>query len=137
VRALFLLIAVAAVVVVVVLSHFFSPTGRLTGRPIGWEDGRAVKRAWEAAAAAMPQPLSNETKEALRTLYVQGYAAIGWAKSRSQATEAVKNLQKKASGQISVRRRATCLPVLHHVFLTPPTGRVHEANPSNDSIRAS
>jgi hypothetical protein len=39
------------------LSHIFS-TGRLTDNPIGGEAGRAVERAWEAAAAAMPQPLS-------------------------------------------------------------------------------
>ncbi len=74
------------------------PTGRKTGAPIGGEPGRAVKRAWEDAAAAMPQPLSSDAKEALRTAYIHGYAAIGIDKSRQQASEAVKNPKKKSLG---------------------------------------
>jgi hypothetical protein len=37
---------------------------------------------------------------------VQGYASIRVERTREHATEAVKNLKKKASGQINVRRAA-------------------------------
>jgi hypothetical protein len=94
-----------------VLSHLFL-TGRLTGRPIGGEEGRAVKRAIEDAAAAMPQPLSEASKEILRTMYVQGYADIGITRNRKDATIAVGNIKKKVSGAINVRN-AACLSVLH------------------------
>jgi hypothetical protein len=40
----------------------------------------------------------------------------GFAKYRQQATEAIKNLKKKASGQINVRC-VVCLPVVHHTLL--------------------
>jgi len=78
--------------------------GRLTGSPLGGEEGRKYKRAWEDSAAAMPQPLSEADKERLRESYVKGYADLGFSMTRKQASEAVKNIKKKATGQINVRR---------------------------------
>ena len=78
--------------------------GRLTGSPIGGEEGRKFKRAWEDSAAAMPQPLGKADKERLRETYVQGYADLGICITRNEASEAVKNIKKKATGQINVRR---------------------------------
>ncbi len=54
----------------------------------------------------MPQPLSEQSKEELRTSYVQGYAAIDIVRERKHATEAIKNLWKKSDGQISVSHDA-------------------------------
>ena len=71
---------------------------RLTGSPIGGKEDRKFKRAWEDAAAAMPQPLSNADKELLRAAYIQGYNDLGILRTRDHATEAVKNIKKKASG---------------------------------------
>jgi hypothetical protein len=83
--------------------------GRLTGSPIGGEVGRAFKREWEDSAAAMPQPLSEENKELLREAYIDGYwTHLGIIRTRKHATEAVKNIGKKKTGQINVRR-AVCL----------------------------
>ena len=100
--------------------------GRLTGSPIGGEEGRAFKREWEASAAAMPQPLSEDNKELLREAYINGYwIHLGILRTRKHATEAVKNIGKKKTGQINVRR-AVCLRFfLFHS--NPPTGCVHEA----------
>ncbi len=53
--------------------------------------------------------MSEASKEILRTAYVQGYAAIGIHRSRKEATIAVGNIKKKASGAINVRHAACCL----------------------------
>ncbi len=110
-------------------------TGRLTGTPIGGKDGRDIKRDWEASAMAMPQPLSEGDKEALRLSYVQRYATINIEMTRAQATEAVKNVKKKFSGQINV----SCVAffVYFYGFKPHSTGCIHASFPADDSISAS
>ena len=77
----------------------------------------------------MPQPLSEDNKEALRTSYVQGYAALGLGivRTRPDATEAVKNVKKKFEGKINV----SCddLPFVFYGFKPHSTGCIHEALP--------
>ena len=99
--------------------------GRHTGSPIGGAAGRAFLREWQDSAAAMPQPLSEDSKELLRQSYIYRYAniPIPEPRTRKHASEAVKNIKKKKTGQIKVRR-AVCLRTLHS---NPPTGCVHEA----------
>jgi hypothetical protein len=99
--------------------------GRLTGSPIGGEEGRAFKREWEESAAAMPQPLSEESKELLRESYIVGYANLMITRTRKHASQAVTNIGKKKTGQINVRRACSFRFFLFHS--NPPTGCVHEA----------
>ena len=99
--------------------------GRLTGSPIGGEEGRAFKREWEESAAAMPQPLSEESKELLRESYIVGYANLMITRTRKHASQAVTNIGKKKTGQINVRRACSFRLFLFHS--NPPTGCVHEA----------
>ena len=71
--------------------------GRLTGSPIGGEVGRAFKREWEDSAAAMPQPLSEESKELLRESYIVGYANLMITRTRKHASQAITNIPKKSN----------------------------------------
>ena len=68
---------------------------------------------------------SSVLRATLRQSYIYGYAnlPIPEPRTRKHASEAVKNIKKKKTGQIKVRR-AVCLRTLHS---NPPTGCVHEA----------
>ena len=79
-------------------------SGKKSGRTIGGNEGRIVKRSWEEEAAAMPQPLTEESKEILRLNYIISYAAIGIDMSMQQAKQAVWNLgsDKKAAINVSL-----------------------------------
>jgi hypothetical protein len=76
------------------------------GKPLGGEAGRDVLLAWQNSAAAMPQPLSKQSKEELRTSYVQGYAAIGIVRTRIHAHKAINGMGRKFSGESSVSHDA-------------------------------
>ena len=99
----------------------------------------------------MPQPLSEDNKEALRTSYVQGYAALGLGivRTRPDATEAVKNVKKKFEGKINVSCDDLCVPLVNchchcddlpfvfYGFKPHSTGCIHEALPEHDSCSES
>ncbi len=77
--------------------------GKKSGRAIGGDEGRAIKRQWEEEAAAMPQPLTFESKNILHQSYIAAYAAIGEEMSLAQAKQAVWNLGPEKKKAINVR----------------------------------
>ena len=76
--------------------------GKKSGRCIGGDAGRKVKRQWEKDAAAMPQPLTEDSKETLCANYIAAYAVIGEDMTIKQAKQAINNLGKKAQINVSL-----------------------------------
>jgi hypothetical protein len=94
-----------------------SGIGKKSGRPIGGDAGRTVKRQWEQEAASMPQPLTLKSKTILCQRYIAAYDAIGVKRSLVHARKAVFNLgpEKRQKSIVSVQAPRTRLLQLYTI----------------------